>query len=164
MQDSLKIEGLQPLIVPEPVSFWPPAPAWYVLGAVLFAILIFLVYRFIKLKRQNKYRQIAAQQLLEIKSLLKDPTRRQNGLMELNSLLKRVALKAYERRKVASLSGEAWSTFLNETSKNIDFKNYPGNYVVNSGFVKNEDLNKMTSQDIDELLLLTKKWIINHRT
>ena len=162
MQDSLKIEGIQPLIAPEPVEFWPPAPAWYFIGALVVLLVIYLIYRYFKYKSHNKYRQLAAGQLQEIIIQIKEENQRQKGLIALNRLLKSVALKRFERRKVASLTGEAWSSFLNASCKKVNFEKYPGNLVQKAGFVEKETLAKISEADIKQLESISKKWIMNH--
>ena len=80
MQDSIQIENLQLLIPPEEVAFWPPAPSWYGIAALLLLLVIFLFVRYLKYRSFNRYRRVALSQISEAVSLLNEPKSHQKGI------------------------------------------------------------------------------------
>ncbi len=114
----IQIEQLQPLIYPDPVSWWPPAPGWWFL-----LLLSFLVsaaarhYRKQKIAKQVKQtpsdpiRDSALQQLRELtKPQADEPAG--PWLQQLNQLLKRICAARYPEYASHTLSGRDWLAFL----------------------------------------------------
>ncbi len=42
-------EQLQPIVLPEPVKWWPPAPGWWLLAATL--LIAIVLWRYVKHRR-----------------------------------------------------------------------------------------------------------------
>lgn len=106
-QDATDLTKLADLAVPPPVPFWPPAPGWivlFVVGALLFGALI---VRFVLRWKHDAYRRAAESELAELTE--------RGEWTSLSTLIKRTALAAYPRTKVASLSGESWTEFIEQT-------------------------------------------------
>jgi hypothetical protein len=76
--------------------------------------------------------------------------------VDLAELLKRVALVAYPRLQVASLSGIEWLRFLDETVGTTDFSVGPGQQLVRI-------YDRAISAPSPELLQLARHWIRQHR-
>ena len=96
---------LRDIHLPEPVSWWPPAPGWWVALLLSLAAIFFVVYYLRKYWLQRRYRRVA---LLELGNFsLNDERNNQVLLEEISALLRRVALQAYGREKVAPLTGES---------------------------------------------------------
>ncbi|MEN8155371.1 MAG: DUF4381 domain-containing protein [Bacteroidota bacterium] len=161
MQDTIHITGIEPMIAPDAVPFWPPAPGWYVLAGLLMLLLVFLAYRWVIHRRRNRYRVAALQQLNEIEQSAGE-TPDQKALFSLSRLLKITALAVYPREKVASLTGEDWMEFLAESSRGAK----PGDVVESL-------LTRATLQppgevaiergDWKRLLSFAEQWIRHHR-
>ena len=45
MNDSGSLQNLNDIVIPDPVAWWPPAPGWYVLAAILLIIFTLLAIR-----------------------------------------------------------------------------------------------------------------------
>lgn len=99
--------GLKELPLPEPVSWLPAAPGWWVVGALLGVVLAGLVWARVRAYRRQRYRRVA---LARIDSMREDAA----VVGELPLVLRATALAAYPRDEVASLRGAAWVTWLNE--------------------------------------------------
>jgi len=104
-----------------PPAFWPPAPGWWVLAAVLVAALVVLAvwgYR-----RYRVYRQ-KLQIMAELERLSSEYKKENNArfVTEISTLLRRVALRRYARTRVAPLTGPAWLRFLDETGGAGEFE------------------------------------------
>lgn len=113
-----ELATLHDIHLPEGLSWWPWAPGWYgvavllCLGSGLLTAWLIYFYLNSRAKRQA-LRLLANYQHQKVPS--------QISAARVSELLKRVALIYFPRRHVASLQGDAWITFLNETSKGLDF-------------------------------------------
>lgn len=105
MNDMPSRAAMHGLIEPPPISLWPATPAWYVLGAVILLILLWLCWRGWKAWQRNAYRREALRAL--------DTT---GSPAEIAVLLKRTALAAWPRERVASLTGREWAAWLQHTA------------------------------------------------
>ena len=136
-----------------PPPLWPPAPGWWVLASVVLAVLVFAgvrLYRRHRLRRQRK-RILAELQRLDREELQRDTAAFTTAV---STLLRRVALMRYPRRRVAPLSGEEWLRFLDQTGGGGRFRNGPGR-VLGSG----PYLPRSHEIETAELLRLAAEWI-----
>jgi len=102
MNDSAaSLDRLHDLALPPQVSWWPPAPGWYVVIALALAAAAWLAFRAWKHWRSNAYRRAA---LKELKSL--------DTPAAIAELLRRTALAVSPRSSVAEKSGSAWLDWL----------------------------------------------------
>jgi hypothetical protein len=105
---------LKDIHLPEPTSWWPPAPGWWLLALLL--LLSPLLWRWLRQylthRRQPRYRSAALRELdlyYQQYQQQKDST---VFIQSVSALLKRVAMQCYSPDQVASLSGEQWGEFL----------------------------------------------------
>lgn len=115
MNETDPLSQLRDIHLPDPVGLWPLAWGWWVLIVVLAGALLagFVYWR--RHRRQRRYR---LQAKAELKSAYRDY--RDNGdvaiyLQNLSVILRRAALTAFPRGQVASLKGEAWLEFLDQS-------------------------------------------------
>ncbi len=112
---------LKDIHLPNPVSWWPLAPGWYVMG--IFILFLISLFAFWLYKRHAH--ALAKKQALKLLAHYKKQYEKTSDTSltsaHISELLRRVALVYYPRDQVASLQGDAWLQFLNETSKGIDF-------------------------------------------
>lgn len=99
------MEQLVEPAAPEPVSLAPQTAGWTVLGIVLLAAILVFGFRWFKAWRANAYRREAALALDEAGA----------DSAGIAMILRRTALSAFPREDVASLTGDAWIGFLNDT-------------------------------------------------
>ncbi len=105
------LDMLKPIPEPEPISMFPATEGWIWLGLALLAALG-LAGRWGWRKWQaNAYRRAALAEL--------DTSR--NNPAAVAAILRRAALVAYPRRRVAPLTGPVWTRFLEETCEGADF-------------------------------------------
>ena len=100
--------AMHDLLLPAPVPLWPATPACYLLGALLLLALLWLgwrAWRAWRAWRRNAYRRAALRSLKTVQ----DPA-------ETAAILKRAALAAWPRARVASLAGADWAAFLRRSA------------------------------------------------
>lgn len=101
MKDTASLDRLHDIVLPDAVPWWPPAPGWYVLFALLMlAALAFSVGAWRRWKA-NAYRRQALRELAAVS----EPS----AIVE---ILRRVALAIAPREAVAELTGAAWPAWL----------------------------------------------------
>ena len=150
-----KVEALAPLKdihMPPPISFWPPAPGWYV--ALIFSLfLLFFLGYFLYKKHSGGRAKRKALALLEVYG--GEYETHQNAALtsaQISQLLKRVALSYYPRAEVAGLWGDAWINFLNNTSHSIDFNPVKA-LLLSTSFKEKEKTN------LSPLIQCARQWI-----
>ena len=106
--------------LPEPVSFWPPAPGWWVLALLLLVACIYLIRR---LQQARTRRKICDYALAELDKCYEQIANNADSdldaaklryVNEVNSVLRRVALVHFPHSNVASLGGVAWVDFIRQ--------------------------------------------------
>jgi len=105
---------LRDLHLPDPVSWWPLAPGWWLVIAVLLLGIGWLIWRVWRQWRFNAPRRYALQAVTAIEKdylVHRDPVRLSK---ELSQLLRRGMLAYASRTEVAGLTGEAWLRWLDE--------------------------------------------------
>jgi len=115
--------------LPGPVSFWPLAPGWWVLAAVLVIVLILAGIWYVRRWQRLRRLGVVLQELQSVYQTFTgqaDPSPTQNtaGLQFLhgcNEILKRVALIHFPHDEVASLNGTQWLRFLDRTGGGQEF-------------------------------------------
>jgi len=140
------LSGLHDFITPAPPLWMPQTIGWYVLFAVLAALVLFLIVRGMRHWWKNRYRREA---LREIQSA---------PLAELSEILKRTALITWPRSRVASLTGKSWLDFLADSSGLRDFESAPGDRIEIAA-ISNTSSN---SNDEQRLRQLASDWVKKH--
>jgi hypothetical protein len=101
--DPASLDRLRDLVVPPSIPWWPPAPGWWgVLALVTLAVVIF-AWRKGRAWHADAYRRAAQRELQAATSAA-----------EIAEILKRTVLVAYPRAEVAALSGSRWCRWLAE--------------------------------------------------
>ena len=161
---------LKDIQLPDPVSFWPLAPGWWFLTAVIIGIITFAIWKLIQQQRRQQYRQTASQLLTQAKIVLTNDNDVKTYLQTLAAILRRTALTAYSDQSVEPLQGDAWLKFLDSKIQkkmgnkvNLSFITGPAKKIISLPY---QDL---THQNIDpdELTAIHDAivfWVNNHTT
>jgi hypothetical protein len=146
------LENLHDLVMPVPVSWWPPAPGWFIVSAVLVMVLGWWLIRAIQQWQSNSYRREALVLLGKI----------DGSGAELPILIKRVALSAYPRERVASLTGEQWLAFLDQTGHTDAFTTGAGRWLARVAYEPQLTASLSTSE-LNGLRTAVRDWILRHQ-
>jgi len=145
------LQNLHDVFVPESIGLWPPAPGWYAVLACLGLVVAWALVRWSISWRRNAYRR----QALAMLEMLSGP----DGRLELvAALVKRVALSAYPRERVAGLSGMEWLVFLDRTGGTTEFTSGPGRQLEATQYRKHEPAGPIS----EDLIAVAAEWIRDH--
>jgi hypothetical protein len=103
---------LRDLHLPEPVSWWPPAPGWWILLLVLAGLVAYGLNHAYRRRMRNAARRTALQKLARYQA---EYVEHRNPVVlgkQLSQLLRRGMLAYAPRAEVAGLTGDAWLQWL----------------------------------------------------
>ncbi|PZM11223.1 DUF4381 domain-containing protein [Rhizobium tubonense] len=155
------IRSLRDIVPPPPISWFPQTWGWLVVALMLAAAALFLFLRWFRDYRANRYRREALAELEALEGEIRDLATRRHALQSLAVLLKRVALAAWPRADVASLSGGAWVQFLHSREDGgvgealatiLDDLEYHGD----------ADTNILPQNLAGDVVVAARKWIEGH--
>lgn len=135
-----------------PAEFWPPAPGWWLLAALLALVLVYIVVTLVNVYRRRRQRQRILAGLQQLENTAHENIGQFTAAI--SALLRRVALMRYARTDVASLSGLAWLEFLDDTGGNGAFVNGPGSALATAPYAANPE-----PPSRQALLALARRWI-----
>ena len=168
--DPFSLDRLEDIVQPEAVSWWPPAPFGYFLLGMCFIWMLYVGVVATCRWLNNAYRRQALKELASLTESTVFPTADSShhashntpsiSVQLISEILKRVALVSFQRERVASLSGDAWLRFLNETCDQVDFTLPPSRRIGAASFEPNE---KTSKSDLDRVAEDATTWIVNHR-
>jgi hypothetical protein len=158
-----QVQGIKEIILPEPVSYTPQTVGWWILFGVVGLLFTWWAWRRYVTWRRNRYRREALMELAEIEQQLNRKLERISALAALSALVKRTAIHAFGRSSVAELSGKVWLEFLDKTGATNDFSLGPGRLLPEFAYSKQEILNEMSNETIDQVLIVVKDWIRRHK-
>jgi len=148
---------LRPLHLPDPVGWWPPAPLWWVLTAVALLALVVAGRAVLARIRRGGYRRAARRELAEALRLAQQSGDAAAFLAQASAILRRAALCRYPRATVASLHGDAWLRFLDESAAMDAFRAGAGQPLGAGAYMPAPSCNP------DEVAALCSEWLRRHR-
>ena len=146
---------LRDIHLPEPISWWPPAPGWW----MIIAALLFIALAVFLLRRYQKKQALKKQVLAEFESIRAQFNQEKNStvlVQSLSILLRRACISFYPRSEVASLTGDAWLQFLDDTGSDKAFHSKQSQIITTAPY-----LSEKTTLDFDteKLISLCHGWI-----
>ena len=149
--------NLKDIHLPPPVSFWPPAPGWWILAILLISSLFIGGVLFYRQHKKRKPKTEALRILKDLQILYQNSQDEVASLRNLSNLLRRTALTVYDNDEIASLQGSSWLEFLDKTGKTKEFSQGAGKVLGNEVF------QQKVNPDMNALFPLVKKWISSSR-
>jgi hypothetical protein len=145
---------LRDIHLPGGVSWWPPAPGWWLsLALLLGAAAVLWYWRRYGSARRSLYRQ-TLQELERIENRFGQKDNERQVLENLSVLLRRVAVSRHPRTQVASLTGRRWLEFLDSVSGGTGFSGGPGRILADAPY--NPALH---TDNIPDLIDLCRRWL-----
>lgn len=106
------LDMLEPAPAPDPISMMPQTWGWAGLALILTGLIVLGVNAVLRHRRANAYRREA---LVELAAA-------GDSAAKTAEILRRTALVAFPRKQVASLHGDKWVNFLDQTSEKKSFQ------------------------------------------
>jgi hypothetical protein len=153
VNQAASLQNLNDIVAPPPVSWWPPAPGWYLLAVLLLAALAYLGWRWWLSWQRNRYRRAALNELRSIG---------EQRLRDLPALLKRTALACWPREQVAALSGVEWHRFLDQTAGKALFTGDAGQTLDQLAYAGRSQA-EFSEAEIRSVVRAAEYWLRNHR-
>lgn len=142
---------LRDIHIPDAISGWPPAVGWWIL-AMLIPLCIYLIHRLYK-RLTRKTALKAAKKYFKALRQNEDMSKPEK-LAALSSLMRRTAISLYPRSDVASLTGDAWLNFLDNSIANRGFNSDTG-WLFTEGLYSKQD----ASYYLAPLFNLCETWL-----
>jgi hypothetical protein len=149
---SSPVPDLRGIHAPPPPDLWPPAPGWWVAAVLLGTALVILGLRGYRRYRLRRQRQEVLATLDGLASAY-SAADAQGFVTEVSSLLRRVALARFPRKRVASLLGREWLRFLDETGGEGAFTAGAGQVLATGPYAV------QVKVDAEALTALARDWI-----
>jgi hypothetical protein len=143
---------LHEIVVPESPSLLPQTRGWWVLAAWLAAVVLIGLAQWLAYRRRNRYRREAAAELAGIAA--RAASQPAASAAAIAALVKRTALVAYPRERVAALHGRDWARFLCESANDDP--------VVSASAERIADAAYRCDVDGRALLDAARRWIRVH--
>lgn len=144
------LQELRDIRLPDAVSWWPPAPGWWVV--VLFATVLVVVG---VLRARRYLRSPSRAATRELTRIRRDyrTTRDVHALaVALSIFLRRCVLAAFPRVEAAGLTGDAWLSFLDRTGATVAFSHGPGRVLISAPYQTS------TNMEAESLLATVEAW------
>ena len=143
---------LKDIHIPPAISWWPPAIGWWLLAALL--IVLGTAGYFLRRRQQRKTALKTARKLLL--HLKQDTTLApQEKLSELSTLIRRVAISTHPRAAIASLTGQQWLQFLDNSVPGAPFSQGIGQVLADGHYRPQLS----TDLDMAALISLCESWL-----
>ncbi|CAA6825438.1 MAG: Unknown protein [uncultured Thiotrichaceae bacterium] len=148
-------QDLRGIHLPEPVSWWPLAPGWWLLMAMILFIALLIFQKWRRSKQFRARNQAIDEALMMLKGL--DEVQDESVIKDLSRILRRVAVTLYGRKETAGLVGEEWLTFLDQKSKSDEFSQGLGRVFAALPY-QNKEVKYSR-----KLIALAEKWVRQQR-
>ena len=143
--------------LPDPVSWWPPAPGWW-LVAVAALLGVWLVTRWwLGRRRATAAGRAASRELAALRQGLDADGDARRYAAAISRLLRRLALARYPRERVAGLSGRGWLEFLDATGGGDGFVEGAGRVLAEDAY--RAEIPDAAALDPERLHQLALDWV-----
>jgi hypothetical protein len=155
---------LRDIHLPGPVSWWPPAPGWWVLAAVLLAGLALYALRYY----QSRHRRVALRTLKRVHAALEQGAEPVACLQNVSTVLRRFAMTtaapgtpdhaalAVAGPDVPGLIGERWLAYLDSRWQRDTFVSGPGRALLAAPYARPHSIERGAAL---ELTTLCADWL-----
>jgi hypothetical protein len=147
------LSQLHDIHLPAAISWWPPAPLWWLLAVLVLLTAVWMLYLGLRAWQRRAFKRQALRELAHLR-MLDDP---HHLVCELALLVRRVALAVFPHENVASLHGQAWLQFLDRSGATQAFSQGVGRYLANIPYQR--ELPAEIAPELPLLVKIVKAWI-----
>ncbi len=156
---------LRDIHLPGAVGWWPPAPGWWVLAALLLAGLALLALR----HYQSRHRRVALRTLKRVREALQQGAEPVACLQSVSTVLRRFAMTNAARARgrapadgvaqpdVPGLIGEPWLEYLDSRWPRDTFARGPGRALLAAPYARPHSIERTAAL---ELTALCADWLM----
>ena len=145
------LAALRELHMPDPVSWWPPAPGWWLLTAAV-VLFVWVIVRKLTARTHSRL-HAAARELDAIQTAYRQSGERHAALAAVSAWLRRAAVSLYPDAPVAGLTGNNWLEFLNTTGATSAFSGPVAEMLLRAPYEPDTDA------DPAELMVVASRWL-----
>ena len=154
---------LRDIHLPGPIGWWPPAPGWWILAALLLAAVALYALRYY----QSRHRRAALRSLREVRQALEQGVEPVACLQNVSTVLRRFAMTtaAAARRRAAEpalvadvpgLTGNRWLEYLDSCWQRDAFARGPGRALLAAPYARPNSIERNAAL---ELTTLCAEWL-----
>jgi hypothetical protein len=141
---------LRDIHLPDPVSWWPPAPGWWLLAAALVAALGWALWQRYRTRRLR----VALAAIRRISAELEAGAEPVDCLQQLSVVLRRFVMSTAagaDARTVPGLVGPRWLEYLDAHGGGTRFREGPGRLLLDGPYVPAETLRREDAAEVSRL-------------
>jgi len=157
------LEKLTDIVAPPPVRFVPLTWGWVALAAIALVLAVWGFLRWHRHREANRYRAEALAELARIERTITEGPDLAAALAAIPPLLKRVALAAWPRARVASLAQTRWVDFLRATEGQSTLAPPLAKLLSDIEYRSEEELAAISADDARACVEVARHWIEAHR-
>lgn len=144
---------LRDIHLPEPISWWPPAPGWWIVAAITIISVFFIGRWLLRRHRRLGVYRAAMQALAQIESDFREHNDSKRLAQDISELLRRIAISITSRNTAAGLTGEEWLSYLDSIIATSCFNTENGRMLIEAPYKPTAAI------DAAALLALCKTWV-----
>jgi Domain of unknown function (DUF4381) len=157
------LEKLADIVSPPPVSFVPQTWGWAALAVAVLSLALWGLLRWHRHREANHYRIEALAELGRIEQSMADGRAPAEALAAVPPLLKRVALAAWPRARVASLAQTPWVDFLHASESKATMPAPLAKLLDDIEYRSTKELAAISAADARACMQSARRWIEAHR-
>lgn len=146
--------GLRDIHLPESIGWWPPAPGWWVVVALLILAVCLVLFWLVRRHRRLSVLRAALGELERIEHHCQEGADHTHLVGAISVLLRRVAISVEPRSLAAGLTGQDWLEHLDGLAGGPYFNNTLGQQFIHAAYRPVPDV------DMDALLETSRHWIL----
>lgn len=147
--------ALRDIHLPEAISWWPPAPGWWILsGLLVLGFILFFFWQ--KYQRSLRIKKAALIEFENIRATYHQTLNPAALARSISILLRRVCLSYYPQTNVPGMTGPQWLDYLDSTADIEGFQTDSGNILIVAPYIPER---KCPHYDAEALLSLSEAWI-----
>lgn len=144
---------LRDIHLPNAISWWPLAPGWWLLFALLILVIVLAVLC-VRYALKPTVKRRAVQELMAIENAFHAHGDAVYCLSEISLFLRRTVLRQKHSEQTAGLTGVRWLNFLDKPLDSPEFSCGVGKILIKAPYRSYAD-----KEDAVQLLQLCRKWV-----